>query len=60
MRLTKKRKSILLDGVGSSFALQALWMCDTEELQKNFKKDYGYSQKEVEEAIDALVEYLRK
>jgi len=64
-RLTKKRKEILLNKLGSSWALQALFNVDdfvsdyTDEFDSlGFKKSNGFTIEEAQEAIDALVEHL--
>lgn len=58
MRLTKKRKQFLLEGLGRTFAFQAIWDIDNVN-EAEFKKENGMSIKDGQEALKALVESLR-
>jgi len=63
-RLSRKRKDILLTALAQPWALQALYSVDDLDAgnitEKDFLRQYGFTAKAAEEALEALVENLKK
>lgn len=60
MKLSNKRKTFLARILNTTYAMSALSSAYSENDGKLFKEDYGITMKQGEEALDALVEFLKK
>lgn len=60
MQLSKKRKAFLYQLLKPSYLLQAMDSDADEFREKEFKQNTGFTFKQADDAVDALLEYLKK